>query len=42
MQGKRGSGGGAELGVSEVFSEEEMPGAVPLLGDALGVDRLVR
>ena len=42
MQGKRGSGGGAELGVSEVFSEEEMPGAVPLHGDALGVDRLVR
>ena len=29
MQGMRGSGGGAELGVSEVFSEEEMPRAVP-------------
>ena len=34
--------GGAELGVSEVLSEEEMPRAVPLLDDALGVDRLVR
>ena len=29
LQGKRGSGGGAELGVSEVLSEEEMPRAVP-------------